>query len=80
MVINGEQTWSIMVGSGFITRLISKEHEDVVEDEEDAGEAFGDPLDDVQGFILAMSHEHRAEADGQKQDRQQQTNLLHLHN
>jgi hypothetical protein len=65
-----------MFRAGFVGGLFTEQHEDVKDDEEYSGEAFGAPLDDIQHRAFAMPHEHCAQANGEKNNRENQTNVL----
>ena len=58
-----------MIGSGFVGGLFAEQHENVIEDEENAGEAFGDALGDIQKLALAVPSEHCPEPNCQEQER-----------
>jgi hypothetical protein len=68
-----------MFGAGFIGWLFAQQHQNVKNDEENAGEPFSTALDDIKRRTAAMPHEHRAQADGQKNYGENQTNVLKLH-
>ena len=55
-----------MFRAGFVGRLLTKQHQYVIKDEENTGQPFSAALNDIHLRALTMAHKHRAETNGEK--------------
>ena len=75
-MINGDQTCLIVLSAGFVGGLVTHEHQDVVNDEENAAQSLKAALDHIQHGVLTVTHEHCAQTDGEADDGENQKNVL----
>src|SRR5688572_30193986 len=57
---------SIMFRAGFVGWLLTEQHQNVIKNEENAGQPFGASLNDIHLRALTMAHKHRAETNGEE--------------
>ena len=55
-----------MFRAGFIGRLFSEQHQDVIKNEENARQPFSAALNDIHLRALTMAHKHRSETNGEE--------------
>ena len=66
----------VVFRAGFVGGFFAEQHQNVEDDEENAGEPFRTALDHIHRRAAPVAHKHCAQANGEKDDGENQTNVL----